>query len=219
MTLSNRQPPAPGSVVPLRFMAPLALVAALGACSEPLDYDMRGRMGGAVDTSDAALSATAGRPRPDDRGIISYPNYQVVVARRNDTVASVAGRIGVPAGELARYNGMQSNTSLRDGEILALPGRVSEPSPATGATATGPIRPAAEVDITTLAGNAINNAPATPARAAPAANDGSGVEPIRHKVTRGETAYTIARLYNVTPSALAEWNALGSDLSLREKQS
>lgn len=204
--------------LPLRFGAPLAFAAALGACSGPFDYDMRGRMGGQVDTSQAALAAVTKRPQPDDRGIISYPNYQVAVARRGDTAADLAHRIGMPAGELARYNGIQPDDPLRAGEIIALPRRVSEPSPATGAAATGPIRPAAEVDIAALAGNAIDSAPATPAQTQPPVQMQSGVEPIRHKVARGETAYTIARLYDVTPRALAEWNALDSEYSLREGQ-
>ncbi|MBN9889785.1 LysM peptidoglycan-binding domain-containing M23 family metallopeptidase [Salipiger abyssi] len=208
--------------LPLRFGAPLAFAAALGACSGPFDYDMRGRMGGQVDTSQAALAAVADRPQPDDRGIISYPNYQVAVARRGDTATDLANRIGLPAGELARYNGIQPDDRLRAGEIIALPRRVSEPSPATGAATTGPIRPAAEVDITTLAGNAIDSAPATaPAQTQqpqPEVRMQNGVEPIRHKVARGETAYTIARLYNITPRALADWNALDSDYSLREGQ-
>ena len=46
----------------------------------------------------------------------------------------------------------------------------------------------------------------------------SGVEPVRHKVERGETAYTIARLYDVSVRSLADWNGLGSDLSVREGQ-
>ena len=43
-------------------------------------------------------------------------------------------------------------------------------------------------------------------------------EPIRHRVMRGETAYSIARLYNVNVKALADWNGLGPDLSVREGQ-
>jgi murein DD-endopeptidase MepM/ murein hydrolase activator NlpD len=35
---------------------------------------------------------------------------------------------------------------------------------------------------------------------------------------RGETAYSIARLYNVNVKALADWNGLGPDLSVREGQ-
>jgi LysM repeat protein len=43
-------------------------------------------------------------------------------------------------------------------------------------------------------------------------------EPIRHRVVRGETASTIARSYNVTTRALADWNGLGPDLGVREGQ-
>ncbi|MCA0994227.1 LysM peptidoglycan-binding domain-containing M23 family metallopeptidase [Alloyangia pacifica] len=201
-----------------RIAGPLAAAALLAACSGPLDYDMRGRMGGTVDTSQAALAAsTADRPAPDARGVISYPNYQVAVARRGDSVAAVASRVGLPAGELARYNGMQADDVLRDGEVLALPRRVAEP---TGGN----------VDIATLAGNAIDSAPTTtPSRAATVTSStlapaptgstaATGTEPIRHKVQRGETAYTIARLYGVTPKSLGEWNGLDANFTLREGQ-
>ena len=198
-----------------RPMTALALMALLSACSDGLDFDFRGGIGGSVDTTDAALKAASDRPTPDDRGIISYPSYQVAVARRGDTLADVASRIGLPANELGRYNGIQPGDPLRRGEIIALPRRVAEPSPATGATITGPIRPPSDVDVTTLASNAINRAPDTTPRAS---SPVTGIEPIRHKVTRGETAFTIARLYQVSPRALAEWNGLDRDYSIREGQ-
>jgi murein DD-endopeptidase MepM/ murein hydrolase activator NlpD len=194
----------------------LTVTLALTAC-ERMDFDLRGQTG-AFSTTDAALNATASRPKPDDRGIISYPNYQVAVARRGDTLNDVAARIGVDAETLGSFNGIQEDAPLRAGEIIALPQRVGEPSPATGAITTGPIRPAS-VDVTTLAGQAIDNAPATAptaTRIQPAAQ--SGAEPIRHKVVRGETAYSIARLYNVPVRSLAEWNGLGSQFTVREGQ-
>ena len=42
--------------------------------------------------------------------------------------------------------------------------------------------------------------------------------PTRHQVKRGETAFTIARQYNVSARALADWNGLGSDMAVREGQ-
>lgn len=201
---------------PLTLTIALTSAAVLAGCSGPMDFDLRGKIGGRVDTSQAALQATAERPRPDDRGVISYPNYQVVVARRGDTLAAVANRVGLPPAELARYNGMKAEDPLRKGEVVALPRRVEEPSPATGAATTGPIRPAAEVDVTTLASAAIDRAPETPSRSAPAPQ--IGAEPVRHKVERGETAFTISRLYDVTPRALADWNGLDRDYTLREGQ-
>ncbi|MCR9156014.1 MAG: peptidoglycan DD-metalloendopeptidase family protein [Rhodobacteraceae bacterium] len=194
----------------------LSLLALLAACSEPLDLDMRGLINGGFNTADAARAATAPRPEPDDRGVISYPNYQVAVARRGDTLAQLASRVGLPADELARYNGVQTGDPLRAGEIIALPRRVTEPSPATGAVTTGPIRPASEIDITTLASDAIDRSAPTPAAERPAPQTGS--EPIRHQVKRGETAFTISRLYNVSVRSLAEWNGLDSSFTLREGQ-
>ncbi len=202
----------------------LSLCAAtlvLGACSSGnLDLDLRD-VGKGFDTSSSITAQTAARPTPDNRGVISYPNYQVVVARRGDTVADVAARVGIPAEELARYNGVPVGSALNQGEVLALPKRVAEPSPATGATTTGPIRPAETVDIQTLAGDAITRATPTSAAAAPApsrAATQTGKEPVRHKVESGETAYSIARLYGVSARSLADWNGLGQDLEVRVGQ-
>ncbi|NNK16467.1 MAG: peptidoglycan DD-metalloendopeptidase family protein, partial [Sulfitobacter sp.] len=196
----------------------------LAACGEqPLDFDLRG-LGGGFSTAEAATGPLASRPRPDNRGVISYPNYQVAVARRGDTLADVANRVGADVGALARFNGIDPDVPLRKDEIIALPNRVAEPSPATGASGTGPIQP---VDITSLAGSAIDRAPAAPgvqtatlppATAAASKPAQTGKEPVRHKVERGETAYTIARLYNVPVKALAEWNGLGADFAIREGQ-
>ena len=198
---------------PLGFryvMLVAAPVLGLSACDQPLDYDLRGNLGG-FSTTDAALTATANRPKPDSRGIITYPNYQVVVARGGDTANSIAQRLGIDGTELARFNGVSPDVRLRGGEILALPRKL--PGSSTGT-----------VDIESLAGDAIAAAPATapvestpltPSTPAPVQ---PGPEPIRHKVERGETAYTIARLYQVSVTSLAEWNGLGSDFAVREGQ-
>ncbi len=194
-------------------------VLALAACDDGFDFDLRSA-GGGFDTTDAARAATEDRPDPDDRGVISYPNFQVAVARRGDTVTDVANRVGVDAGELARYNGLPLDTPLRSGEVIALPGRVAEPSPQTGADGVGPIRPSGEIDITTLAGDALDRAESNAAqpfdtREPPAQ---TGREPIQHQVKRGETAYSIARLYGVSVRSLADWNGLGPSLGVREGQ-
>jgi murein DD-endopeptidase MepM/ murein hydrolase activator NlpD len=202
-----------------------AIALALSACSTPdgrFDWDLRAPSAG--NTADAARNATAPRPQADNRGVISYPGYQVVVAGRGDTVQAIAGRLGTSAAELGRVNALQPDLPLSGGEVLVLPGRVSEPSPATGSP--GPVLPSAPgtVDVGAIATTALDRvAPPAPAAAAPAAAAPRpaaqiGKEPVRHKVKRGESAYTVARLYNVTPRALAEWNGLPADLSLREGQ-
>ncbi len=186
---------------------------ALAACNGPvLDWDLRNGDNG-FSTAEAAQQTTEPRPQPDNRGVISYPGYQVVVAQRGDTVAAVARRVGLDPAELARHNALEQDILLRGGEVLALPGRVAEPSRATGA------RPGDRIDITTLAGDAINRAEgtATPT-AAPAPVTQAGPEPVRHQVQRGETAFIIARQYNVTTRSLAEWNGLDAEMRVREGQ-
>ena len=204
----------------------VALVA-LVAC-EDFDFDLRD-MGDGFDTT-RAVQELPNRPRPDDRGVISYPNYQVVVARRDDTIRGIAIRLGLDANALAEYNGIEPDVILRRDEIIALPTRVTEPSPATGAIGTGPIQP---LDVSAVATSALDRADAngvtatplapaaTPIAAAPApvsTNTQAGAEPIRHQVARGETAFSISRLYNVPVPQIAEWNGLDSAFTIREGQ-
>ena len=195
----------------------------LAACdTQPFDLDLRGNLGD-FSTAQAATAPLADRPRPDNRGVISYPTYQVAVARRGETPADVARRVGADTAQLARYNGIDPSVPLRQDEIIALPNRVAEPSAATGA-----VPAAAPVDISSLAGNAIDRAPEAPGVQTASLPPSSGAaaasaapapkEPVRHRVERGETAYTVARLYNVPVKALAEWNGLGADFAVREGQ-
>ena len=204
-----------GGLLRLAFISTAALTLA-GCDGAPIDFDLRS-FGNGFDTSSAAQNATATRPQADARGVISYPNYQIVVARRGDTVAGIANRIGLGADELARHNGLLPDVGLRAGKVLALPRRVEEPSTATGAITSGPLTPGG-VDLTSLAGQAIDRASALEPGHAPTREVAAGVEPIRHKVERGETAFTISRLYNVSVRALADWNGLSSDLAVREGQ-
>ena len=201
------------------LLAVAATALAVG-CNRPVDYDLRD-LGNGFDTTEAALNPP-NRPRPDARGVISYPNYQVVVAQQDDTIRAIAGRVGLDAATLASYNGVDPDAPLRRDEVIALPSRVAEPTVSTGAIQAGPI------DVTTIAGAAIDRAgpqTITPtalpqAATTPAApvTQPSGSEPVRHQVLRGETPYSIARLYNVPVRSIAEWNGLGADLAVREGQ-
>lgn len=224
-------------VTTLRALGLTVSLAALSACTggqpgmlSDLDWDFRGG-GNTLDTTDAARQATAARPSPDANGVISYPGYQVAVARRGDTVGSVAARIGISPAELASYNAIDANAPLRDGEVLALPRRVAAAGGAAGAgsvigsgnVAAAPLPSGGgAVSVTSIATTALDRVDGAGAAAAPAqqqatANLGS-MAPTRHQVKRGETAFSIARLYNVSARALADWNGLGADLEVREGQ-
>lgn len=174
-------------------VATLALAGCNGASLSDMDWDLR--PANRFSTAAAAERTTAARPQADARGVISYPGYQVVVAQSGDRVGDIASRLGINGAELARHNALDPDTRLRGGELLVLPGRVSDSSQTATITAT-PLAPAATIS------------PAVPA----------GPEPLRHTVERGETAFTIARLYNVSPRSLAEWNGLNAEMAVREGQ-
>ena len=188
---------------------PRATLIVLGLCvpflagcvGSDLDFDLRPDR-----ISTRGAGETAPRPEPDANGLITYESYQVAVARRGDTVADVAARIGLGADELARFNGRSASDTLRPDEVLALPRRVT-PGAGSG------------TDIAAIASGAIEAAEARQGAGAGASvTIQPGQEPVRHRVDRGETAYSIARLYGVSVRSLAEWNGLGPDLAVREGQ-
>lgn len=188
-----------------RPLVTLTIMAALGlsACSNAdLDWDLR--RSNSFSTAEAARTAAANRPQPDARGVISYPGYQVAVAQNGERVRDVAARLGIDPQALARHNAIDAETAMRGGEVLVLPSRVSDGVGALPSAGSGPIA------VTSLSptGQAGMSQPGAP----------GGPEPIRHQVRRGETAFTIARLYNVSARSLAEWNGLPSDMSVREGQ-
>ena len=200
----------------------LTILWALSACENSslsnFDFDFRGN---SFDTSDAALQATQSRPKANELGIISYPTYQIAIARRDDTIESMAERLGQNPGELARYNGLAEGERLRNGEVLALP--------RTGSRGGQYLESSDEIEETTLskdinvleladnalkvAGGAENN------QLDRTSSDAKNLmDPIKHNVVRGETVFTISRLYNISVRSLADWNGLDSDYTLREGQ-
>jgi len=193
--------------------APLALVALLAGCSSlslPGGVDL---INGPPETETRA--PTAPRPEPDARGVISYPTYQVAVARPDDTIRAMAGRLGLGAEALAAANGLPADARLRQGELLLLPSRVATAGTAGGGAdgAAGP------VDVATLAGTALDRAEGrSPAAPTPPPDTPAATEPRRHTVQRGETAYSIARRYNVSARAIGDWNGLNATLDVREGQ-
>ena len=206
----------------LKYCFYLSIFWNLSACgNSPLnnfDFDFRGN---SFDTSDAALQATQSRPQADELGIINYPTYQVAIARRGDTVESMAIRLGQDANELARYNGLAEGQRLRNGEVLALP-KISRSLRQYSADDEEIEETTLSKDINVLeladtalkvAGGSNNN------RINRDSTDPKNlVDPIKHKVVRGETAFIISRLYNISVRSLADWNGLDSDYTVREGQ-
>ena len=138
------------------------------------------------------------RPLPDSRGIITYKDYQIIVANGNETVVELANRLGIEPNRLSSYNGVLLTYLPRKDEILALPFKLAE---GVSPTTSGWSQKGAEEAI---ANSVQNEGPKV----------GTPDNPIRHRIQPGETAYAIARLYNVSVTSLAKWNGLDTDLSL-----
>jgi lipoprotein NlpD len=185
----------------------VALTVSLGACSS---FDENLIYGGGAPRPPVDAGASA---QPDARGIIAQGASQAAVAQEGDTVASLAARIGIPAEDLARLNGLPVDYRLRPGEVLALPEGAGLGAP--GEITTSPLGWSPEI-----AAAAIDGAPGVTPADNPFANGQTEplIDPIRHRVEPGETAYSIARLYGVSVTALASWNGLGPDLAVRENQ-
>lgn len=208
-------------MVKIRQLALVAGAAAVLASCGPngefnlnnFDPDLRGWGGGGLDTAGAASHA-APRPRPDQRGVISYPGYQVAIARQGDTVSTVAARLGLNADELARYNAIGANTVLNPGAVVALPRRV-----AAGPQGGTPITSTTGQVSDPFAGQGIKQ-PDVPAAAGGVASTTlpAASQPKQHVVAAGETAWSIARKYGVSANDLAQWNGLSSDMNLRVGQ-
>ena len=190
----------------------LFIVMSASSCGilSNLDFDLRGNE---YDTSDAVKKAMKTRPLPDSRGIISYPTYEVAVARQGDTIKSISDRLGLVSKKVARYNGMSALEKLNEGQLISLPNRtIGIKKQQNISTSNGN-----EVNVTELAASAIETA-ADRKKVAKKSTSRIENEPIRHKVSRGETAFTISRLYDVSIRSLADWNGLDSNFTIREGQ-
>lgn len=198
-----------------RLVGTAGFISALVACGPQggFDPDLRGFGGGGLDTA-AAAAAAAPRPEPDARGVISYPGYQVAIARSGDTVSSIASRLGLNAAEVARYNAITADAQLSRGSVIALPRRVSA-APATQVAA--PITSTTGQVSDPFAGQGLKK-PAVALPAGAAATQPAASQPRQHVVLAGETAWSVARKYNVSVKDLAEWNGLPANMSLRTGQ-
>lgn len=197
----------------------LCLALGLGACASvnPFQHAAPGQTSAAATLPNAA---------PDSRGVITYASYQVVIGRDGDTIGTVASRLGLPADELARRNALPIDYKVRQGEVLLLPDSFPRSAPGAGDVTSRPLGWSPEG-----AAQAIDSSPSTvPTAKAPTTGTPPSsnpfrngqteplIDPVRHRVEAGETAYSIARLYGVSVTALASWNGLGPDLAVRENQ-
>ena len=159
---------------------------------------------------------------PTKDGVIAMDTYKVAIAQRGETLEALANRLGLEPTVLARANGIRPEDKLTNAEVIVLPkGFRSRHS--GGAIISSALKSNDKnIDIKQLAQTAIDDAQphattaAKPPKQSLVAKNADG--PVRHKVERGETAFTISRLYDVSVRSLAEWNGLDKEFTIRDGQ-
>ena len=120
--------------------------------------------------------------------------------KKGETLASVAKKLKVSRTDLAEANYLTTRSRLTAGQELIIPvapttllaARTEKPAPAA--------EPRADAVL------ASNNAPAAP-DAVPASRTAPESK-LTHRVKRGETLFSIARLYRTTVDSLKQWNRI-----------
>ncbi|MFS4438790.1 peptidoglycan DD-metalloendopeptidase family protein [Paracoccaceae bacterium GXU_MW_L88] len=180
--------------------APVALILGLAACQPGQQLQMPQLQ--LPQITDPAPVRPAQARTPDSRGVVSYPERDVMVARSGDSIRSMAARVGMSEAEVAQYNALPMNYSPRVGEIIALPRRAPSLQPVTAPPSNLPA-PAPEQSMEDQAQDAINDSPTAP---------------VRHTVQPGDTVYSLSRRYNVSAASISSANNLGSDMAIRVGQ-
>lgn len=134
-------------------------------------------------------------PKPDADGIFQFDNRRYIEVRFGEDLYDIAKRSDEDTMVIAELNQINPDTPLQPGKVLLLPNRTpsSEELDATGYIVNDDIQSEFEIDIR-----------------------GKTENYYRHRVQKGETAYTIAKLYGISVRTLADWNQLDADFAVTE---
>jgi membrane-bound lytic murein transglycosylase D len=144
-------------------------------------------------TSAQVLAALA-TAEPEE--LASFNHYTV---RKGETISTIAKKLKVSRTDLAEANYLTTKARLDAGQQLIIP-RAPTTILAARTETPAPVAESRSVDAV-VASNvrppAVQNASAA-----------SGVTPVTHRVKRGETLFSIARLYETTVAALKQLNGI-----------
>jgi membrane-bound lytic murein transglycosylase D len=115
--------------------------------------------------------------------------------RRSETLASIAKKLGVNRVDLAEANYLSAKARLNAGQQLIIP---RPPALLVAARADDPVT-SGEVDHPV----AVIPRPAVPVESVPAERT-----KLTHRVKRGDTLFSIARLYRTTVESVKQWNGI-----------
>lgn len=134
-------------------------------------------------------------PKADSDGIFQFDNRRYVEVRLGETLEDIAKRTDEDPMVIAELNQIRLDGTLQPGKVLLLPHRDvrSGGQDATGIGTSETDTSDFEIDIR-----------------------GRTENYYRHRVQKGETAYTIANLYDISVRTLADWNELDADFAVME---
>jgi len=147
-------------------------------------------------------SGDAFRARLAETPADSLNAFQWHTVKRGETLLSISRKLKVRQADLAEANSLTLRSRVQTGQQLIIP------RAPTTLLAARPENPAPETVLADAEPAVAPKPVQKPAVAAPAA-DHSDPQPQRivHRVKRGDTLSSIARLYNTTITALKTWNA------------
>ena len=134
-------------------------------------------------------------PKADSDGIFQFDNRRYIEVRYGENLFDVAKRADEDPLVIAELNKISSDYSLPHGKVLLLPPRVSSTNNLenTNNDVSETDQSDFEIDIR-----------------------GKTENYYRHRVQKGETAFTIANLYEISVRTLADWNELEADFAVME---
>ena len=138
--------------------------------------------------------------------LVSFNRYSV---KKGETISTIAKKLNVSRTDLAEANYLSTKARLDAGQQLIIP-RAPTTILAARTESPAPVAESRSVDAVT----ASNVRPQTVQSASAA----SGVSRVTHRVKRGETLFSIARLYQTTVTALKQWNRIsGSAIKIGQR--
>ncbi len=162
------------------------------------DYELKVPMGSAE-----VINTRLAEPGTDDLAPLRH--YTV---KKNETLLSIAKKLRVSRSDLAEANYLSSKSKLSTGQRLIIPR-----APTLLAARTEPSSAAQADAVLASAVRPADPAPVSAARATEPANDNPPARTTTtHRVTRGETLFSIAKRYGTTVSQIKELNRLRNNV-------
>jgi membrane-bound lytic murein transglycosylase D len=131
-----------------------------------------------------------------DASPADFSAFKWYTAKKGETLQTVARRFGVSRGDVAEANNLTTKSRLRPGQELIIPR-----APATLLAARTERAAPTAVASRAIAGRADTPEAVTPAK----------VAQVTYKVKRGDTLFSIARLFDTTVAKIKSWNRLSSN--------